>query len=192
MRKDLPNVGKLEITCRRRPADKNYVLRKKEEAVKELIRQVEMIKQFNHDPQLPAYASMTANVKGFGGISLLHAAVELVSTNLVKRLLALDADVEAGSTMGSPIEMAQRLHQRAEEKYEDAKKTNKQKAAIDAYHDQSTKAKKILDLLQAAKAHKDKVATSRQGNDSGASGEKKASRQVAFEVDRSHMTPSVI
>ena len=177
MRKDLPNVGTLEITTRRRPADKNYVLRKKEETIKKLGRQVEMLEQFNGDAQLPAYSSMTGNVKGFGGISLLHAAIELVSTNLVKRLLVLDADVEASSTLGSPIEMAKKLYQRAEEKYEDAQRTNKPFSAVEAYHQRCMAAKKVLDLLLAAKVHRDKRAASKTREESG---NKNEARHVTF------------
>lgn len=184
-RKTLLSVGTLEISTRRRPADRSYVERKKGEAIKGLKNYVGMIEQYNEDTELPAYASMSANVKGIGGISLLHAAVELVDTNLVKRLLALGADgqVKSSSTTESPIELARKVQQRTEEKLQDAKKTGKPQTAIDGYLEKSMKAKKVLDLLVAAEQHaKKRSAKSTTGsaaqNDGGDNNDN--GRQVTF------------
>ena len=60
MRTDFTNVGTLEIAVRRRPADKNYVWRKKEETIRKLGQQIDMIEQFNGDSDLPAGAGLFA------------------------------------------------------------------------------------------------------------------------------------
>lgn len=174
-------MGTLEITVRRRPAEKSYILRKKEETKRKLTRQVEMIESFNRDPSLPAYSSMTGNVKGFGAVSLLHAAVDLVNTNLVRRLLALHANIEAESTLGSPLEMAKKLHQRAEEKYQEAQRTGKPSSAVEAYSERCKDAKKVLDLLLVEKARRGTQAAS---NAREQSGEKGKTRQVTFSIGK--------
>jgi hypothetical protein len=150
--KTLPNVGAIELAARRLPADKNYVLRKKEEVIRGLNKQVESIQTFNEDPQLPAYATMTANLRGIGGVSLLHAAIELVDTlPLVERLLALGADPQAASAIGTPREIAQKLYQRSLDKLEDAKSTGKPASVIDAHSERCAKAKQVLDILLTTK-----------------------------------------
>ncbi|KAG7349696.1 hypothetical protein IV203_012293 [Nitzschia inconspicua] len=147
--KSVPGLGSVEISAKRHRADKPYIMQKKEESIRGLKKKIETIEMFNKDINLPTSAKLSANVRGIGGISLLHAAIELVeTTRLIEQLLHLKADPQASSTMGTPMEVANRLIKRSEKKLEEAQRNGKPKEVIEAHRERCLQAWKIWELLE--------------------------------------------
>jgi hypothetical protein len=149
-KKDIHGIGSVEITAKRYSAEKSYILQKKEESMRGLEKQIETIENYNKDTNLPVCAKMSANVRGIGGISLLHAAIELVDTDkIISKLLHLNANLFAESeTLGTPMELANKFYERSQLKLEEAKREGKASEVIEAHRKRHLQAWRIRDLLQ--------------------------------------------
>jgi hypothetical protein len=148
----LENVGQIEIEARRLSCDAKYIHGKKKEVITALDKLIDKIKEFNASPRFHLDARLTGNVKGIGGLSLLHAAVELFDCeSLVEKLLELQADPTAPSqSHGTPIDIANRHYQRSREKESCQRGQRASSHVIDKYVEVSKKAKRMLDLLNSA------------------------------------------
>ena len=148
--KQLPDVGEVEIQVRRLPYDPAYVRTKNYEVIAALEKQVEAIQTFNKNPKFLLENKLTGNVKGIGGVSLLHAATELVDCeSVVKKLLILNADPNSVSVShGTPLEIANRNYQRTLEKETDHRRRGSPGHLIDLYRERSELARRVLELLR--------------------------------------------
>jgi len=174
-KKDIPGVGSVDITAKRYSAEKSYILQKKEESLRGLEKQIETIENYNKDTNLPVCAKMSANVRGIGGISLLHAAIELVDTDkIISKLLHLNANLFAESAMGTPMELANKLYERSQLKLEEAKREGKASEVIEAHRKRHLQAWRIRDLLQNKCKDQPREAETISGDD------KMDTRQVSF------------
>ena len=106
--------GHVTLNIRKKSADKDYVMNKKQDIINKLKLQMEYIDRFNNDPNTPTGARLTANMLCRGGNSLLHAAVVLMDdADLVRSMLKLGANPGSNfhSGVGTPLTLAQRhLH----------------------------------------------------------------------------------
>lgn len=103
--------GHVTIDASKKIADKEYIMLKKKEVVYKLKLQLEYIERFNQDPKTPPGASLTANILGVGGKSILHAAIVLVDDKgLVEKMLRLGANPRSSTStgIGTPLNLAQR------------------------------------------------------------------------------------
>jgi len=122
--------GFVTITARKRSADKEYVLLKKQEVIKRLKLQLEYIERFNKDPKTPSGVRLTANISGAGGTSILHAAIVLMDDkDLVEKMLKLGANPRSSidTGIGTPLSLAQRNFHRAAEKEKNTKRRIEEK-----------------------------------------------------------------
>jgi hypothetical protein len=110
--------GEVEIQMRKIPAKEEFIRKKQEYTGEKLFLQVENIRHFNNEEQKGLNTcKLTANIKGPGNLSLLHAAIQLQLEDLVKILLDLGADPNAKSVaFGSALTHAQVMWDRVNEK----------------------------------------------------------------------------
>jgi hypothetical protein len=147
--KTLSDVGSIEISARRQRADTSFILQKERESILGLTRQVDSVRKFNEDADLPAYATMSGNVKGIGGVSLLHAAIQLVDTaDLINKLLYLNADPHAQSIVGTPLEVAEKSFARSKEQLECSQVDGTPDEVIDMHRHRYLQASKIRELFR--------------------------------------------
>jgi hypothetical protein len=151
--KTLQNVGEVEIQVRRLPVDRGYIQTKKKEVIAALEKQVEAIQTLNKNPKFILENELTGNVKGMGGVSLLHAATELFDCeSVVKKLLILQADPNSPSeSHGTPLDIANGHYQRALKKETDRRMMGCPSCVIDQYRERSEKARRLLKLLSSKK-----------------------------------------
>jgi hypothetical protein len=139
----------IKISARKRKVDRDYVSAKKEEAIRALRSQVDCIERFNQDPNIPQRATLSANVRGIGGISLLHAALQLSNDSaLVERLLSLGADPKAESIAGTPLTFAEDLVLRARSKLETTKRSGAPPPTVAARETRLAQAEKIFRIME--------------------------------------------
>jgi hypothetical protein len=175
--KALPGIGSVEISLRRRSADKRYILQKQREIILSLTKQIGTIETLNEDADLLAYGKMSGNVRGIGGVSLLHVAIELVDTEeLIQKLLDLEADPLAQSIVGTPMEAAENLYARSEQKLDDAKKAGKPSDVLEMHRQRYLQTWRVRELLRTSLKDNEKDDESSTQKRNGKSG----SRRVRF------------
>ena len=142
-------AGIAKITARKRHAGRDYVNAKKIEALRTLNMQCEHIEKFNQDPDTPAGVRLTSNIWCLDGVSVLHAAVQMVDDRkLVAKLLRLGANPRARSKDGSPLNLAQQLCHRAKEKKDNLESKKAPIESIEAQMMRYLEAKNLVKMLQ--------------------------------------------
>ena len=124
---DCPSVefGEVEIEMCIVNRQKEYAARKMREAEERLRVQIENIERFNAELSVPNSTKLTANIYADGRLSLLHAAIHLQRRDYVQKLLELNADPSASSSVGSAILFAKNLRDRVSEKKNNAAQKNR-------------------------------------------------------------------
>ena len=149
--KRLDSVGSIRISVRRRSADIEYFKSKKKKIESTLSSLIGTIERLNQVHQSELRTVLTSNVRGISGITLLHAAVELMTDqSLIDRLLRLGADPRRRPTMfqSCSLDLAQRQYDRCREKAKTALNDGRPRASVKAQDRKCIKAKRLLDMLQ--------------------------------------------
>lgn len=108
--------GQVEIEFLRSKADKEQINDRKESLIKALKDQIIFIKRFNQDFGMEN-VKLSANIRGLGNTTFLHAAITLQQEEMVKHLLDLGANPrEKSFRYGTPIHHAMKFRDRALEK----------------------------------------------------------------------------
>lgn len=151
-------ASSIKISARKCNVDRDYVMAKREEAIYTLKGQIENIEKFNQDPKIPQGVALSANVRGIGGVSLLHAALQLSEDSApVEKLLSLGADPNAESVAGTPLTFAEDLVKRARGKLVKVKTNGASSSNIEAYETRLAQADKIFRILKLCESIGTKV-----------------------------------
>ena len=147
--------GLVKFRAKRRRAKKEYVAQKRKDAIRLFGIQLETIERFNHEYGISNTFRLTPNIRGIHGIPLLYAAVEITAgLQIVEKLLSLGGDPRKPPERDSlatctPLELAKKQYDRCEIKAREASKSSNPGASASA--EKSAQAKRLLDLLEAAK-----------------------------------------
>ena len=140
-------VSCVRISAMKSNVDRDYIEAKKKETILALKNQVGYIETFNKDPYRGF--QLSANVRGIGGFSLLHAALQLSEDSaLIEKLLELGADPYAESREGTPLTFAEKLLERARTKVKTHKENGANCSKLAAHETRFAKAEQIYRILQ--------------------------------------------
>ena len=147
--------GMIGVRAKRRIAQIEYVVNKRQEILDMLKIQLETVERFNREYRHSNPSRLTSNVRGIYGVPLLYACVEIMADEaLVQKMLSLGGDPRKPPGRGSraqctPLELARSLYDRCKAKERDARGSNPGMQQASAQ--KSAKAKRLVDILEAAR-----------------------------------------
>lgn len=148
-------ASSIKISASKSNVGREYIEVKKNEAIRALKNQVGHIETFNKDPHHDF--KLSADVRGIGGLSLLHAALQLSDdTSLIERLLKLGADTKAESREGTPLTFAKKLLERAHSKVKNHEENGATSSRLAAHEARFAKAEQIYRILELHQLEQDK------------------------------------
>jgi hypothetical protein len=156
----------VRVSARKSKVDRDYIEATRKDAISALKSQIGFIEKFNQDPHHGC--QLSANVRGIGGLSLLHAALQLSEDSaLVEKLLEHGADPKAESTLGTPLTFAEKLLEGTRSKVTTHKENGGATSSrLAAYEARLAKAEVIHTILQLheSKQKKESVRAEKRKN----------------------------
>ncbi len=132
---------------KRKSADNFYCERKRQEILSNIKSTLESIERFNSEYCSTNLSSKwTPNLTGLYGISVLYASVEVMAGDqLIQKMVSMCAN-PWGTREYSPLDLARKQYNRCM-----AKERNADQAHRSASANKTAEAKRVLDVLEAAK-----------------------------------------
>lgn len=108
--------GDVTFVIRKRPVRADWILGLRADLEKGINEQIHAISRFNKEYDEKIHGRLTGHIQGMGGITLLHAAINLQRVDQVERLVALGVNPRERSDRGTAIGFAVNRLQTVSEK----------------------------------------------------------------------------